>query len=260
MQPLSPRQPTIFPVLLGLVCLAVAPAGALRAQADSDSEAVTRTRPAAARPQTHPRSVAFLVVDGVYNTELVAPMDVFQHIRFHSTANWPVTFLVSPDGKPVTTFEGLVIRPDHSFADAPPIDVLVVPSAAHSMNTDLKNRDLIDWVRRTGHAAMHVMSLCDGAFVLAQAGLLDGIAATTFPADQDRFGRTFPAVHLVKGVSFVDAGHALTSVGGARSYDVALWLVDRVWGEDVATGIGRGLVIDWDPDSIDHVVRPAAGR
>lgn len=207
-----------------------------------------------------PQTIAFLVVDGVYNTELTAPVDVLQHIRFHSPDDWPETFLVSPDGKPVRTFEGLVIRSDHSFATAPPIDVLVVPSAEHSMDSDLQNRELIDWVRRTGREATHVMSLCDGAFVLATAGLLDGVPATTFPSDQDRFAKTFPAVDLVREVSFVDAGHALTSVGGARSFDVAMWLVHRVWGPDVARGIGRGLVIDWDPDAIPHLVRPAAGR
>ena len=203
-----------------------------------------------------PKSIAFLVVDGVFNTELTAPLDVLQHIRFHSPHDFPETFLVSPDGKPVETFEGLVLTPNFSFASAPAIDVLVVPSAEHSMDSDLENRELIKWVQQTGRSATHVMSLCDGAFVLARAGLLDGVPATTFPADQDRFASTFPAVKLIRDVSFVDAGHALTSVGGARSFDVAMWLVDRVWGREVAEGIGRGLVIEWNPDTIPQLVMP----
>lgn len=203
-------------------------------------------------PRPGPRSIAFLVVDGVYNTELTAPMDILQHIRFHSEHDWPEVFLVSPDGKPVRTFEGLVITPDHSFATAPAIDVLVVPSAEHSMDTDLENREMIDWVRRTGREARHVISLCDGAFVLAAAGLLDGIQATTFPSDQDAFAEAFPKVQLVREVSFVDAGHALTSVGGAKSFDVALWFVERTYGSEVAKGVGRGLVIDWDAGAIRH--------
>ena len=135
--------------------------------------------PALAMPK--PRrlgSIAFLVVDGVYNTELTAPLDVLQHVRFHSEDDWPETFLVSPDGGPVTSFEGMVITPDHSFSTAPPIDVLVVPSAEHSMDTDLENRVLMDWVRDTGKNAKFIVSLCDGAFVLAKAGLLDGVQAT----------------------------------------------------------------------------------
>ena len=197
-------------------------------------------------------SIAFLVVDGVYNTELTAPLDVLQHVRFHSEDDWPETFLVSPDGKPVRTFEGLVITPDHSFSTAPPIDVLVVPSAKHSMDTDLENQVLMDWVRDTGKNAKFIVSLCDGAFVLAKAGLLDGVQATTFPSDQDRFAKAFPKVNVIRGVSFVDAGKALTSVGGSKSFDVAFWLVERVYGAKVAQGIGRGLVVDWDVSRIQH--------
>jgi transcriptional regulator GlxA family with amidase domain len=199
-------------------------------------------------------SVAFLVVDGVYNTELTAPMDILQHVRFHSEDDWPETFLVSQDGKPVRSFEGLVITPDYSFSTAPPIDVLVVASAQHSMDTDLENEVLMDWVRKTGKKAKFIMSLCDGAFVLAQAGLLDGVQATTFPSDQERFARTFPRIDVIRGVSFVDAGKALTSVGGAKSFDVAFWLVERVYGAKVAEGIGRGLVVDWDVSRIQHLV------
>jgi transcriptional regulator GlxA family with amidase domain len=199
-----------------------------------------------------PRAIAFLVVDGVYNTELTAPLDVLQHIRFHSRDDWPETFLVSPDGKPVRTFEGIVVAADHSFETAPPVDVLVVPSAEHSMNSDLDDGRLIGWVRETGRRARAVISLCDGAFVLAKAGLLDGAEATTFPADQDRFAAMFPQVRLVRGVSFVDGGHALTSVGGAKSFDVALWWVERTYGRNVAEGIGRGLVIAWDAAAIPH--------
>ncbi len=205
------------------------------------------------------RSIGFLVVDGVYNTELTAPLDVLQHVRFHSKEDWPETFLVSPDGEPVKTFEGLILTPDYSFATVPPIDVLVVPSAEHSMDSDLENRKLIEWVRKTGKNAKFIMSLCDGAFVLAKAGLLDGMHATTFPSDQDRFGRDFPQVKLVRDVSFVDAGKALTSVGGAKSFDVAFWLVERVYGRKVAQGIGRGLVIDWDAERIAHrIERPSS--
>jgi transcriptional regulator GlxA family with amidase domain len=93
-----------------------------------------------------------------------------------------------------------------------------------------------------------VVSLCDGAFVLAQAGLLDGVAATTFPDDYKRFAQMFPKVDLRINVSFVDAGKVLTSQGGARSYDVAMHLVDRLYGTKVAEGIGHGLLIPWPPN------------
>lgn len=225
------------------------PAPAAGAQAPvADPAAWAHLVPRPELPADRPLRVGFLVVDGVYGTELVAPFDVLHHVRFHVEGPAPEVLTISPDGAAVTTFEGLRIAADHSFADAPALDVLVVPSAEGSMDRDLEDAALVDWVRRTGAAARWVMSLCDGAFVLARAGLLDGLSATTFPADYDRFAQLFPAVELRVNVSFVHDGRALTSQGGARSYDVALYLVDHLWGEQAARRVGAGLLVPWPPD------------
>jgi putative intracellular protease/amidase len=219
-------------------------AGLTSDQAPMTSDA---SPPAASLPTGQALRAGFLVVNGVYNTELMAPYDVFQHTKFHSQPGIEV-FTVSPDGRPVTTFEGIRITPTYGFQNAPAMDILVVPSAEGSMDRDLQNAALIDWVRRTGGQARHVMSLCDGAFLLAKAGLLNGVPATTFPKDYERFATMFPNVDLRINVSFVDAGKMLTSQGGARSYDVAMHLVDRLYGQRVAKGIGEGLLISWPPD------------
>lgn len=196
-----------------------------------------------------PLRAAFLVVDGVYNSELMAPYDVLHHTVFHTEpAPGIEVFTVSPDGEPVTTFEGLRLLPHHSFENAPPADVLVVPSAEGSMAGDLDDRRMIDWVRETAKSARWVISLCDGAFVLAEAGLLDGLAATTFPGDYDAFASRYPEVDLRINVSFVHDGKFLTSQGGAQSYDVAMYLVDLLYGEEVTQGVGRGLLVPWPPE------------
>jgi transcriptional regulator GlxA family with amidase domain len=195
-----------------------------------------------------PLRAAFLIVDGVYNTELMAPYDVFEHTRHHHPAGHGIeVFTVSPDGREIVTAEGLRIVPDHSFATAPPADILVVPSAEHSRDTDLENTELIAWVRETGQQASHVMSLCWGAFVLARAGLLDDRACTTFPSDCARFARTFPELDLRFNVSFVHDRDRLTSQGGARSYEAAMYLIDHLFGQQVAAGVGGGLLIPWPP-------------
>ncbi len=207
-----------------------------------------RVPPPADLPTDRPLNAGFLIVDGVYNTELTAPYDIFHHTPFHTKPGPGMrVFTVSPDGEPVTTFEGLRIAADHSFADAPPIDVLIVPSAEGSMDRDLENARMIDWVRRTGDQARFVMSLCDGAFVLAQAGLLDGHVVTTFPGDQDRFAEMFPELELRREPRFVHDRRMITSHGGAKSFDPAIYLVDHLYGEQVAQGVGRGMVIAWPP-------------
>ncbi len=199
-------------------------------------------------PRDRPLRAAFLVVEGVYNTELMAPYDVFHHTAFHTKPQPGIeVFTVSPDGRPVRTFEGLQVTPHYSFANAPEADILVVPSAAGSMDRDLQNQAMIDWVRTAGGRARYVVSLCDGAFVLAQAGLLDGVPATTFPDDYERFAKAFPKVDLRINVSFVHAGKFLTSQGGARSYMVAMHLVDWLYGDQVAEKVGHGLLLPWPP-------------
>lgn len=216
--------------------------------ASRDPEAWKHGEQPADLPQDRPLRAAFLIVEGVYNTELMAPYDVFQHTAFHTKPRPGIeVFTVSPDGQPVRTFEGLQITPHYSFANAPEADILVVPSTRGSMDRDLQNQALIDWVRTAGERARYVMSLCDGAFVLAQTGLLEGRAATTFPDDYERFAKTFPSVDLRINVSFVHSGKFLTSQGGARSYMVAMHLVDWLYGDQVAKKIADGLLLPWPP-------------
>ena len=196
-------------------------------------------------------SVGFVIVDGVYNTELTAPLDVFQHTIFHVQPGMKV-FTVAPSLEAVTTFEGLRLLPDYTFKSAPPVDILVVPSAKHSMDSDLENRDMMDYVRRAGEEASYLLSLCDGAFVLAAADLLEGLKSTTFPADIPRYREMFPDLDVLEDVSFVHDGKAVTSAGGAQSFDAALYLVEHLYGKKVVEGIARGLVIDWDLSEISH--------
>ena len=212
----------------------------------------------AAQPESGPNGeapvqVGFLLLDGVYNTELIAPWDVFHHSIFRTKPGMRV-FTVAPYDRPVVSFEGLRLLPDYTFDDAPELDVLVVASAHHNMDTDLEDERTIDWVRRAGGKADHVMSLCDGAFVLAKAGLLDGLQATTFPSDVDRFEEMFPAVKLHRGVSFVHDGKAITSAGGAKSFDAALYLNELYYGAEASRATAGGLCLEWELGSIEHVV------
>jgi transcriptional regulator GlxA family with amidase domain len=199
-------------------------------------------------------NAAFLIVDGVYNSELMAPMDVFHHTVFHTSKGMRV-FTIAPSSDTITTFEGLRILPDYSFDQdsIPEIDLLIIPSAQHSMDTDLKNERLMSFVAKAAKQSQYVMSLCDGAFLLAHARLLDTYECTTFPGDINRFKETFPNLTVHERVSFVHDRKFLTSAGGAKSYDVALYLTQLLYGKTVAEGIAKGLVISWDLSTVDHV-------
>ncbi len=200
-------------------------------------------------------NVGFLMIDGVYNSELMAPYDIFQHSIFHHQPGMKV-FTVAPTLDVVTSFEGLRILPDYSFnSDSlPDIDILVVASAEHNMDSDLENETLINFVKEKGEQADFVMSLCDGAFILAKAGLVDGKSSTTFPSDIAKYRTMFPQLKVHEGYSFVHHDNLITSAGGAKSYDAALYLCELLYGQKAAKGIAGGLVIDWHLSQIDHLI------
>jgi len=241
---LCPMRSTLFACLILFVSCRAVPGP----QSNSSSQPFAVDR-------TQKLSVGIVVVNGVYNTELTAPMDMFQHTVFHDDVGMEV-FLVGPSQEPIRTFEGLRVLPDYGFEEAPKIDILVLPSAEHSMDSDQHNAPLIDFVRTRGQAAGIVLSRCDGAFVLAAAGLLDGLHATTFPSDIDAMQSAFPAVALQRGVSFVRHGKFVTSVGGEPSFEAALYICEQLYGAKAARGIAGGLVIDWELGSIEHIELP----
>lgn len=201
-------------------------------------------------------NVGLLIMDGTYNTELTAPYDIFQHTIFRDSIKAMNVFTVANTLHPIKTFEGMYILPDFDYTDptTPNIDILVVPSAEHHLDSDLENEQMISFVRKTAQQALYVTSHCDGAFVLAAAGLLDGKVATTFPADIDRMQQKFPKVDVRKDVLFVHDGKYITSAGGAKSFEAALYLTEQLYGKAIAASLAKGLVIDWDVDSVPHLM------
>jgi transcriptional regulator GlxA family with amidase domain len=129
--------------------------------------------------------------------------------------------------------------------------MLVVASSVESRGNDRKNEKLVSWLKSRGEKARYVMSLCWGAFLLAEAGLLDGGPATTFPTDYDLFAKDYPKIDVKRDLSFVDAGKTLTSAGGVKSYEVAMYFVENLYGKEVAQGIASGLLVDWDRSQLN---------
>ena len=193
-------------------------------------------------------------MDGVYNTELTAPFDIFQHTIFRKNIKAMNTFTVANTLDPITSFEGMRILPDYNYlsADLPSIDILVVPSAEHHLDTDLDDKIMIDFVRKVSDEALYVTSHCDGAFVLAEAGLLDKVASTTFPSDIPKYRKRFPHLEVRDSVLFVHDGKFITSAGGARSFEAALYLCELLYGAKIARSLAGGLVIDWNLEKIPH--------
>jgi len=200
-------------------------------------------------------NVAFLIMDGTYNTELTAPYDIFQHTIFRKNIKAMNVFTVANTDNPITTFEGMRLLPDFNYVtdSLPRIDILVVPSAEHHLDTDLEDNVMLDFVRKIDKEAQFITSHCDGAFVLAKAGLLDNAVSTTFPNDIDKMRETFPNLDIRKEVLFVHDGKYITSAGGAKSFEAALYLCEFLYGKSIAESLAGGLVIDWKLEDVPHL-------
>ena len=201
-------------------------------------------------------NVGFLIMDGVYNSELTAPFDIFQHTIFRDSIKAMNVFTVANTLAPITTFEGMRILPDFDYLkdELPKIDILVVPSAEHHLDSDLEDSAMINFVKKVDKEAIFVTSHCDGAFVLAKAGLLDNAVSTTFPSDIDKMREMFPDLDIRKDVLFVHDGKYITSAGGAKSFEAALYLCEHLYGKKVADRLAGGLVIDWELEEVPHLV------
>ena len=201
-------------------------------------------------------NVAFLIMEGTYNTELTAPYDIFQHTIFRKNIKAMNVFTVANTDAPITTFEGMRIIPDYNYVkdSLPKIDILVVPSAEHHLDSDLDDKIMIDFVKQIDKEAQFVTSHCDGAFVLAEAGVLKNKVSTTFPSDIDKMRNQYPNLDIKKDVLFVHDGKYITSAGGAKSFEAALYLCEYLYGKEIAQSLAGGLVIDWNVDDIPHLI------
>lgn len=201
-------------------------------------------------------NAAFLIMDGTFNTELTAPFDIFHHTIFRDSIKPMNVFMVANTNDPITTFEGIRLLPDFNYLtdSLPPIDILVIPSADGHLGKDLEDTLMLDFVKTAAQSARFVTSHCDGAFVLAEAGLLHDVASTTFPGDMDTYKERYPNQHIIDSVLFVHDGKYITSAGGAKSFEAALYLCELMYGKKVADQLATGLVIDWDLKNVPHTI------
>ena len=188
-----------------------------------------------------PKNVAILLYDGVQIIDYTGPYEVLGQVRGFRV------YTVSETGKTLTTAMGMSVNPKHDFASAPAPDILVVPGG--NAEAAYGNPRVVAWVRERAAAAEYVMSVCNGAFILAKAGLLDGKKATTFYGLIDEFRAFAPKTEVVIDQRFVDNGTVITTAGLSSGIDGALHLVSKIRGEAKAKAVALHIEYDWNPDS-----------
>jgi transcriptional regulator GlxA family with amidase domain len=185
--------------------------------------------------------VAFLLSEHAQVIDFAGPWEVFQDVHVPSRGasmdeRMPFQlFTVAQTTKPIRASGGMQIVPDYDFASAPVAKLIVIP--AQSRPTEATKA----WLLQSAKRADVTMSVCTGAFVLGRAGMLSGQAATTHHDFYDEFAETFPDVHLQRGVRFVDNDKIATAGGLTSGIDLALHVVERYFGADIARDTAKDM-------------------
>jgi putative intracellular protease/amidase/YHS domain-containing protein len=180
-------------------------------------------------PDKDPIPVAFLISDGAVVIDFCGPWEVFQDVMVASRQDMPFQlYTVAETKKPIRTSGGMQIVPDYTIANAPAPKVIVIPAQSDPSPA------VLDWIRKSSKTTDVTMSVCTGAFVLAKTGLLNGKSATTYHGAFGRFAMKFPDVQLKRGARFVENGNLATAGGLSSGIDLALRVVERYYGRDVA--------------------------
>ncbi|QNS03115.1 GlxA family transcriptional regulator [Streptomyces xanthii] len=194
---------------------------------------MTRMPPRPQAPST--RTVLVTLYDQVQSLDVTGPVEVFTG----AGAGYRVR-TASPDGAPVRTSSGLTLVPDLALDGAPVPHTLLVPGGHGTRHPDPR---LVGWLREHAPRAERIVSVCTGALLLAEAGLLDGRRATTHWAYCARLAREHPAVEVDPDPIYVRDGKVATSAGVTAGIDLALALVEEDHGRDTALAIARALVV-----------------
>jgi transcriptional regulator GlxA family with amidase domain len=186
-----------------------------------------------------PYTTGILLFDEAEELDFVGPLEVFGMAR--QEGDQVVT--IAEKAEPVRANLGLRVVPDHTIADAPALDVLVVPGGLGTRR-EAENPVLLDWIKQAAAGCTWVTSVCTGSMVLEAAGVIDGRKVTTHWAMVDTF-REKDSVTVLDSRRYVRDGNVVTAAGVSAGIDMSLWVVGQLYGVDHARGVQRFM--EYDP-------------
>jgi transcriptional regulator GlxA family with amidase domain len=187
-------------------------------------------------------TTGILLFDDAEELDFVGPWEVFTMARMNGREADRVVTIAEREG-PVRAAKGMRVIPDHTFADAPPLDVVVVPGGMGTRR-EVDNPALLEWLRKAAEPCTWVTSVCTGSLLLHGAGLARGKRVTTHwafvPALRERGD-----IEVLERVRWVRDGNLVTAAGVSAGIDMALWVVGQLHGADHARITQR--LMEYDP-------------
>ena len=190
-------------------------------------------------------SVGIFLFNEVEVLDFAGPFEVFSITKVHEEKPFTV-YTVSQNGEMITARNGLKVKPDYSIEDLPPVDILIIPGGKGARENEVKNDIVINWVRQQMKEVKLMTSVCTGALLLAKAGLLEGLKATTHWASIQTFKKDFPNVEVMENVKFVDEGHIITSAGISARINMSFHIVKNLLGVEIAEETAKNMEYDID--------------
>ncbi len=189
-----------------------------------------------------PRTAGILIFDDVEVLDFCGPFEVFSVARLAAGESEPVftVLTIAEEDRLIRCRGGLLVQPHHTVDQHPPLDILVVPGGPGTRRERLNSR-LLDWIAGQDRRTELTSSVCTGAFLLAECGLLDGRQATTHWASVDWMASNYPRIEVLAAARVVDAGRVVTSAGVSAGIDMALHIVARFYGADTASATARTM-------------------
>jgi len=193
-------------------------------------------------------TVGILIFDDVEVLDFCGPFEVFsvaRPVEEHSDELKLFTVVtISEEYRIVTCRGGLLVKPHATIEDHPPLDILIVPGG-QGTRRERHNQRILDWIVQQDQHTNLTTSVCTGAFLLAERGILNHHRAKTHLNSIEWMRRTYPNIEMVADERIVDEGHIITSAGISAGIDMSLHVVSRLYGADVAAWTARRMEYNW---------------
>jgi transcriptional regulator GlxA family with amidase domain len=187
-------------------------------------------------------NIGIYLYDDAEVLDFAGPFEVFSvAARLRAEEDLRVV-LIGETGDVVTARNGFRVIPDHNIGDHPSLDVLIVPGGIHT--AEVGKTVVVEWIRRTAPTTRMTASVCTGAFLLAEAGLLAGIAVTTHWEDIDDLRAAYPYLDVRENVRWLKSDRIATSAGISAGIDMSLALVADLYDADLAAATARQMEYD----------------
>lgn len=190
------------------------------------------------------RNVAILIFDDVEILDFCGPYEVFGVTDRQNQPQPFKVYTVAAELKPIIARNQLSVNPHYTLENCPQPDILLVPGG-YGTRQQMHNQVLIDWIKECSQQTELTLSVCTGALLLAKAGLLENLAATTHHLAIDLLKTVAPTTEIKADERFVDNGKIILSAGISAGIDMSLYVVAKLLGKEQAIETAKYMEYDW---------------